>query len=116
MYFIKSLGTIANGYNIREGGSRGKHSLESRRKMSEARKGIKLSEETKRRIKINNRTGEYDIRKRNSISTAFKTTLNDIGEIKRLSKAGVRQNKIAVQFGVSPSYVSKIVNNVRRDF
>lgn len=116
IYFIKNLDTIANGYNIREGGSRGKHSLESRRKMSEVRKGIIFSEETKRRIKMNNRAGEFDVRKKISLSNAAKTTLYDIKEIKKLAKSGIRQTEIAKKFSISKSYVSKIVNNVRRNF
>lgn len=115
-HFIKKYNAVANGYNCREGGSRGKHSMESRRKMSEVRKGIKLSDETKKRIKMNNRASEFDIRKKMSTSTAIKTTLSDIREIKRLSRSGVTQGKIAAQFGVCQSYISKIVNDARRNF
>lgn len=49
-YWIKYFDSIKNGYNIKEGGSHGKHSEESKIKMSEAQKGKKLSEETKAKI------------------------------------------------------------------
>jgi len=41
---------VPNGYNLRTGGSRGKHSEESKKKMSEAAKGKIVSKETRRRI------------------------------------------------------------------
>ena len=40
-YFIKRYDSIKNGYNIREGGSRGKHSEETKIKMSAAAMGNK---------------------------------------------------------------------------
>ena len=56
---------LENGYNISSGGNAhtgAKHTLESRKKMSKSlkgkpspRKGVKLSEETKRKISVNNR-------------------------------------------------------------
>ena len=47
---ISKYDSLDNGYNIRGGGSHGKHSEETKRKMSEAQKGKKLSEETKRKL------------------------------------------------------------------
>lgn len=41
MYWIRHYDSIENGYNIREGGSHGKMSLESRKRMSVAGKGKK---------------------------------------------------------------------------
>ena len=43
------------GYNLREGGSRGHPSEETRRKMSESKKGVLLSEETKRKLSTLNK-------------------------------------------------------------
>jgi group I intron endonuclease len=52
-YFIVELGTTSpNGYNLREGGSGGKLSDESRLKMSNSHKGKVLSIETKEKIAI----------------------------------------------------------------
>lgn len=49
-YFIKHFNSIENGYNIREGGSRGKFTAETRKRMSLARKGIVFSPEHKRKL------------------------------------------------------------------
>lgn len=51
-YFIKKFDTINNGYNLKYGGSYGKHSTESKIKMSEKRKGIGRphTEQSKQRI------------------------------------------------------------------
>jgi hypothetical protein len=40
IWFIKYFNSINNGYNIREGGSHGKMSEESKRKMSRSRIGL----------------------------------------------------------------------------
>lgn len=45
-FLIQSRDTIKNGYNLRSGGSHGKHSEESKIKMSKSKKGIKPSKET----------------------------------------------------------------------
>lgn len=47
---IKKYDTIENGYNLQLGGSFGKHSNETKLKLSENRIGKKLSEETKIKI------------------------------------------------------------------
>ena len=47
IYYIKFYDSINNGYNCSPGGSFGKHSLESKAKMSLCRKGIPKSEESK---------------------------------------------------------------------
>lgn len=52
IYFIKKYDTINIGYNIREGGSRGKLSPEAKEKISIANKGRVLSEEHKRKLSI----------------------------------------------------------------
>jgi group I intron endonuclease len=53
-YFIEYYNSIKNGYNIRGGGSRGKHSEQSKRKISNSRKGAKCphSIETKQKISV----------------------------------------------------------------
>lgn len=42
IYWIRRLDSIRNGYNLKEGGSHGKHSDETRKKISTAKKGKKL--------------------------------------------------------------------------
>ena len=49
-FFIKTYDSIKNGYNSCEGGKNGLLSEETKRKMSEVRKGHRTSEETKRKI------------------------------------------------------------------
>lgn len=57
---IKELDTMnpKYGYNCMSGGSNGSHSEESRKKISESRKGRKLSEETKRKMAESANRGE----------------------------------------------------------
>lgn len=49
-FFIKTFDSVNNGYNIRDGGSRGKLSNESRKAISEKLKGHTVSDETKKKI------------------------------------------------------------------
>lgn len=50
IYWISFYDCIKNGYNIREGGSKGKHSEESKKKNRIAHLGKKYSDEHKKRI------------------------------------------------------------------
>lgn len=51
--FMLELGTLhPGGYNLRRGGSHGRHSDESRRKMSESHRGMKLSESAKKKLRL----------------------------------------------------------------
>lgn len=49
-HFIERYDSIANGYNCREGGSRGKHNDESRRKLAEKATGRKHTPETLKKM------------------------------------------------------------------
>lgn len=49
-FFIIYFNSIKSGYNIREGGSRGRHSAETITKMSNAKKGKIVSQETRDKI------------------------------------------------------------------
>lgn len=49
-YFITHYNSIKNGYNIKDGGSRGKLSEKAKRKLSNFRRGKKSSIETRRKI------------------------------------------------------------------
>jgi group I intron endonuclease len=52
-FLINSLRTLSpNGYNLREGGSRGKDSQETRERKSEAMRGRMKSEEARQKIRI----------------------------------------------------------------
>jgi predicted GIY-YIG superfamily endonuclease len=52
IYFIDIMKSVQNGYNIRGGGSRGKLSAETKRKISIARQGIIFSDETKKKLSL----------------------------------------------------------------
>jgi group I intron endonuclease len=51
-HFIKSYESIERGYNIKDGGSNGKPSLETRRLMSEAQKGKTHTEASKKKMSL----------------------------------------------------------------
>lgn len=53
-YFIETFDSINQGYNIKEGGSCGKHHESTKSKLSELHRGKHLSEETKEKIRIGN--------------------------------------------------------------
>ena len=50
--YIQEYDTIRNGYNIRLGGSRGKHSEETKQKMSVAAMGRRHSDDSKRKMSL----------------------------------------------------------------
>jgi group I intron endonuclease len=50
-YWIVYYDSITNGYNCKEGGGNGKHTLESRRKIGESHKGRIISDEHKEKIR-----------------------------------------------------------------
>lgn len=50
IYWIRILNSVVDGYNIREGGSHGKMTVESRMKMSLAKKGRRISDITRQRM------------------------------------------------------------------
>ena len=71
---INSLNTTDYnyGYNIKDGGSIGKHSEETRRKLSEAAKGKKHSEETKKKMSESHKNISDETRKKMSLATSGK--------------------------------------------
>lgn len=58
-FFIKQYNSIKNGYNSSEGGKNGLLSEETKKKMSDVRKGHKTSEETKRKISVKHKGKVY---------------------------------------------------------
>ncbi len=51
MYWIRHLNSIANGYNLKEGGRHGTHSKETREKLRKANLGKHHTEETKQKLR-----------------------------------------------------------------
>lgn len=77
-FFIKQYDSIKNGYNSSEGGKNGLLSEETKRKMSEVRKGHPTSEETKKKISEKHKGKVYseETRKKMSESRKGKTPGN----------------------------------------
>ena len=70
---IKELNTMnPNGYNAKDGGSNGRPSDETKRKLSESHKGYIVSEETKRKISEGNKGKKISEETRKKISEAKK--------------------------------------------
>lgn len=78
MYWIRHLDTIANGYNLREGGSHGRHSEESKQKCRLASLGHKHTEETKNKLR--------EIRKRQVITDVHRKNLSIAHTGKKVSE------------------------------
>jgi group I intron endonuclease len=74
IHFIAKFNSIQNGYNIKEGGSHGKHSEETKKKISKGGKGLKRSKETCEKIRQANlgKTFSDETKKRASISHSGK--------------------------------------------
>jgi len=106
-YFIKKFDSIKTGYNIREGGSRGKHSEETKLKMSKAAikfgskrpTGYTQTEETKQKISLSligrRHTEEAKQKMRKPISEQTKIKLSLINTGKKHSKE--TKEKISTQ-------------------
>ena len=79
-YYIDAYDSMnpEKGYNKREGGRGGKHSEESKRKLSEVNKGKKLSEETRRKIS--------EAHKGKKLSEETRKKLSEVNKGKKLSE------------------------------
>ncbi len=120
------------GYNIRKGGSRGKHSEETKNKMSVASKGkAKSSQHIQNMSKTFFKSGAMPWNKdkihseetKNKISKSrkgktagekhhnAKITKNDVLQIRKLHNEGVSYSKLVKIFNLSKSNISKIVTN-----
>jgi group I intron endonuclease len=112
--YIKDFDTVSCGYNCTSGGFGGKPSPESRAKMSAARKGKKLSDETKLKISQNSASKYEYVKRKISEATSKKTNAEILGKIKDMVGCGMSQQKVAQIFGLCQSYVSRIINGNRR--
>lgn len=76
--YIARFDSMNNGYNIMPGGAHGKHSEETKRKISKAHIGIKYSEESKNKMSKaqKGRTFSLEARKRMSISGSGERNVN----------------------------------------
>lgn len=121
--FIEEFDTIKTGYNIRQGGSSGKASLESRRKMSLAHLGKHHSKETISKISLS-QTGDKNHRYGKKASFDHKKKLSKARCGKRPaaklyweSVRKIRQDyilvqnyrKLSIKYGVSLNTIKNIV-------
>ncbi len=94
-FYIKHYDTFPpNGYNIRGGGSRGKISEETKRKISAKNKGRVVSEETKKKISISRKgkgRGSFSKERKHNMSLAQKGKPRNPESIAKMSatKKGV---------------------------
>jgi len=88
-FYIKHFDCISNGYNCKEGGSNGKHSEETKKKMSEANTGKKQTTETKDKIRktLSGRPRSIETRLKISLSKKGKPFSNEHRD--NISKAQV---------------------------
>lgn len=87
VYFINKYDSIKNGYNIREGGSRGKWSEESKKKLSQARKGKPhphkgriISEKNRLELSERNKNNTYHLGKTHSDEAKKKMSISGQGK------------------------------------
>jgi group I intron endonuclease len=115
-FFINSYDSISSGYNLREGGSRGKHSPETIEKMSEAKKGHKLSDDGKAKISkaLKGRIVTEETKSKHSATCASKRLLKPI-EYKSVyvdTGTGIEYNtmkEIGVALGVSRQRIEQML-------
>lgn len=123
VYFIRKFNSIKNGYNIREGGSDGKLSEETKNKMSESHIGLRQSDETRNKKSLTMMGNSNALGKKYSISTRFKMSesgkINQCGENNNAAKLSnnmvskIRYSKetnkiLAIKYKVSTRTIRRI--------
>ena len=76
IHYIELFNCIINGYNCRSGGSRGKHSPETRAKMGKCRVGTKVSEASKLKMSLSH-LGQQSGNKGNVYSEASRLKISE---------------------------------------
>jgi len=105
---------VTCGYNCTDGGLGGRLQPEVIEKIRASRLGKKASDETRKKISINNKAGQLHVRKKMSQSSLTKTDDTTKSKIMKLLKQDMTQQMVADFLGISQSYVSRIVNGNRR--
>jgi group I intron endonuclease len=98
------------GYNMREGGSRGKHNEESRAKVGMSKRGIKLTEEHKAKIRVPLVGRYYSEETRYKIGIAHKNKIvsKETREKQRMSHLGKKQKQESIDKMVETQRINRI--------
>ena len=112
--YIKVFNSINYGYNIKEGGRNGKHSLESRKKMSKSQTGRKHSKETLEKMRLANigennpnygkKASEETKRKMSKSQTGKKHTQQSIEKMKKSHKNKVINEEVKLKISNSKKF------------
>jgi len=131
-YFIKHYDAIKNGYNIKEGGSRGKWSEESKMKLSKSNMGHLVSNETRKKLSVSHSGKEFSEKHKQNISRSHmgkihtqetkekmrgennaraKLNKDQINEIINLYSTGnYSSRQLAKKFGIGKTQILRIIN------
>ena len=117
-FYIKKFKTYDRkyGYNLRLGGEGGgKLSEETKRKISESRKGKTLSKETKRKLSELNKGKKHSKETKRKISESLrqnsKTNWNIVNNVRRLYLEGLSRKELSEQFSLHYIQICFIINN-----
>jgi group I intron endonuclease len=115
-FWIERLNCYApDGYNIREGGSRGRMAESTKEKMR--RRAFSPEHRSKISAACKGRKGNSGSftpeRQRGEGTKSHKLTWEKVREIRRRVAGGEKQTALAVEFGTSQGNVSKIFRNVQ---
>jgi hypothetical protein len=98
-YWIGYFDTIKNGYNIKEGGSHGKHSAETKQKMSLARQGKVHSKESKKQMSLAAQGKVRSVETKQKMSLAHQGRVRSAESKKKQSLAQTHQRPFCDQNG-----------------
>lgn len=108
-YYIKFYNTLyPNGYNLTEGGNGGVPCEETRRKLSELKKGLLSGEKNPM---FGKHHSEEFIAKMKTINrgSSDKLSIEDVSEIKKSYLSGEKQKNLALKYNVKISTINKII-------
>lgn len=116
--YIKEYDSISSpngiGYNLKDGGSNGKLSQETKDKMSKAHTGKKLSLRHCKSTSVGKTGIPRDNETKQKLSDFFrKTTEAQDQEIKNMYESGISQSRVAELFNVSQKTIGNIINDRR---
>jgi group I intron endonuclease len=89
IYWIKHFNSLIDGYNLKEGGlNGGKHSKETKDKISKSKIGIKISDETKAKMSLSKRGKKFTKEHKDKLSLAAKKRKSHVVTVETRLKMG----------------------------